>query len=78
MLWKEEEVDLHVQTYSLNHINAHIPNGQIPWRLIGFYSQPEQHQKHKFWRFLWHLHLQDTIPWLCIGDFNEILSSEEK
>ena len=34
MLWKQE-VDLHVQTYSFNHIDAHVmidPNS--PWELL--------------------------------------------
>ena len=25
-----------------------------------------------------HLHFKSTLPWLCIGDFNEILTSDEK
>lgn len=25
-----------------------------------------------------HLHTRGSLPWLCLGDFNEILSSEEK
>ena len=47
MFWKEE-VSLHIQTFSLNHIDAHImtdPNS--PWRLTGFYVRPEDHRKHE-------------------------------
>ena len=25
-----------------------------------------------------HLHARGTLPWVCLGDFNEILSSNEK
>ena len=37
-----DEVDLYVQTFTLNHINALIMNDlSNPSRLIGFYSWPE-------------------------------------
>ena len=42
LLWKEE-VDLHVQTYSPNHIDALIyTNGNPTWRLTGFYGWPDK------------------------------------
>ena len=45
MLWKAD-VDLHVQTYSLNHIDACIViDPSSPWRLTGFYGRPEEHRK---------------------------------
>ena len=78
MLWKEE-VSLDIQTYSSNHIDAHImtdPNS--PWRLTGFYGRPEELRKHESWTYLRHLHSRDSLPWVCIGDYNEILKSEEK
>ena len=78
MLWKAR-VDLHVQTYSPNHIDSHIMNSSLsPWRLTGFYRRPEEHRKHESWEHLRHLHSRDSLPWLCLGDYNEILSSDEK
>ncbi|KAM3681849.1 hypothetical protein ACJW31_12G029400 [Castanea mollissima] len=49
-----------------------------PWRLTGFYGQPEGHQKHESWRLLRHLHAQASLLWVCLGDYNEILNSREK
>ena len=78
MLWKIY-VDLHVQTYSLNHIDARImTDPSSPWRLTGFYGRPKEHRKHESWKYLRHLHSRDSLPWICIGDYNEILSSDEK
>lgn len=38
LLWKEE-IDLHVQTFILNHIDELIMNDTAhPWKLIGFYG----------------------------------------
>lgn len=43
MLWKSH-VSLHIQTYSLNHIDVHILNGPSSlWRLTGFYDKLEEH-----------------------------------
>ena len=35
-------------------------------------------RKHESWTLLKHLHSRSTAPWLCCGDFNEILTMEEK
>lgn len=78
MLWKER-VDLHVQNYTQNHIDAHIQTDpSAPWRITGFYGRPEEYRKQESWTLLRHLRTKDSFPWLCLGDFNEILSSEEK
>ena len=50
----------------------------FPWRLSGFYGRPEDHRKHETWSYLGHLHSRDSLSWVCIGDFNEILSLDEK
>ena len=77
MLWKKE-VSLDIQTYSLNHTDACIMTDlNSPWRLTGFYGRPEEHRKHEK-SYLRHLHSRDSLPWLCIGDYNEILNSNEK
>lgn len=47
LLWKEE-IDLHIQTCILHHINALILNDPAnPWRLTGFYGFSDEQQKHE-------------------------------
>ena len=78
LLWMEE-IDLHVQTFTLNHIDALIKDALAnPWRLTGFYGWSEEHRKQESWQLLKHLHSRHSAPWLCLGDFNEILQSEKK
>ena len=78
MHWKNG-VNLDIQTYSLNHIDARImTNPHAPWRIIGFYGKLEERRKQESWRFLKHHHSKDNVPWVCIRDFNEILCSTEK
>lgn len=65
--------------YSQNHINAHImTNIPNPWRITGFYGRPEEHCRHELWSYLRHLHTKDLLPWVCLGDSNEILNLVEK
>ena len=48
MLWKEEELDLHIQTYTQNHIDALILNNPTTqWRITSFYGRQEEHLMHE-------------------------------
>uniref|UniRef100_A0A2N9I5C2 DUF4283 domain-containing protein n=1 Tax=Fagus sylvatica TaxID=28930 RepID=A0A2N9I5C2_FAGSY len=53
-------------------------SGGIDWRLIGFYGHPEGHRKCESWALSDKLYNMGTLPWLCVGDFNGILSLEER
>ena len=77
LLWMAD-VDLHVRTYSPNHIDALITKDNSFWRLTSFYGWHEGQRKHESWQLLRHLHSRSSYPWLCCGDFNEILCMEEK
>ena len=79
MYWKKE-VNLEIKSYSRQHINAVVVEEEsgFKWRLTGFYGHPETHQRKESWRYLNTLNLQFTLPWLCFGDFNDIISVEEK
>ncbi|XP_030945823.1 uncharacterized protein LOC115970311 [Quercus lobata] len=79
MYWKKE-VNLEIKSYSRHHIDAVVVEEEsgFKWRLTGFYEHLETHQRKESWRYLDTLNLQFTLPWLCFGDFNEIISVEEK
>lgn len=73
------EVVVDTNTFSSHHIDAHvIPHSGQPWRLIGMYGYFDKQQKSKTWRLLCHLCSRSTLPWVCLGDYNEILSFMEK
>uniref|UniRef100_A0A2N9HCL8 Reverse transcriptase domain-containing protein n=1 Tax=Fagus sylvatica TaxID=28930 RepID=A0A2N9HCL8_FAGSY len=78
LLWKNE-AEVVIQNFSQHHIDAHVDSQQEKcWRLTGFYGRPEQHRRKESWALLKHLSTIDSAPWLCIGDFNELLASHEK
>ncbi|XP_075675168.1 uncharacterized protein LOC142644435 [Castanea sativa] len=49
-----------------------------PSRVTGFYGRHEEHRQHETWQLLRHLSSRFSAPWLYVGDYNEILVSEEK
>ena len=78
LLWKDD-VTINTQTYYLNHIDAKIMvSPQVEGHLTGVYGHLKDQRNKETWALLWHLHSRASMPWVCIGDFNEILSSDEK
>ncbi|KAL4318018.1 hypothetical protein GQ457_18G000980 [Hibiscus cannabinus] len=67
-------------SFSCRHIDVIISqdkDGKM-WRCTGFYGAPEEHNRRESWNFLRYLDDSPNVPWLVIGDFNELLFSFEK
>nr|POE66068.1 putative ribonuclease h protein [Quercus suber] len=78
LLWMND-LNLHIRTFSPRHIDAVInPGIDDAWRFTGFYRAPEVANREDSWLVLRHLPSQFNLPWVCIGDFNEIAKIEEK
>lgn len=73
-------MNLEIKSYSRHHIDAVVTEevSGFQWRITSFYGHPETHRQKESWNFLDALNRQFNLPWLCFGDFNEILSSKEK
>ncbi|KAL0434850.1 UNVERIFIED_CONTAM: hypothetical protein Sradi_0192900 [Sesamum radiatum] len=50
----------------------------IWWHFTGLYGEPDVAQRRKTWNLFARLHDQSRRPWICAGDFNEILDPSEK
>lgn len=48
------------------------------WCLTGIYGFANPAKKGDTWALLRQLHSRPSLPWLCVGDFNELLWSHEK
>ncbi|KAL2926785.1 hypothetical protein RDABS01_028375, partial [Bienertia sinuspersici] len=78
ILWGSN-MEITVRSFSIHHIDVIIEEShQGEWRFTGVYGYPEEGQKWKTGELLRNLKDDDNIPWLCGGDFNLMLSSEEK
>lgn len=59
---------------SFNYIDAIINKGkEDSWQLIGIYGILKASRKHETSELIRQLNGKFEIPWVCVGDFNEIL-----
>ncbi|KAL0378862.1 UNVERIFIED_CONTAM: hypothetical protein Sradi_3191700 [Sesamum radiatum] len=75
LLWRKE-VNVIVHSYSASHIDVVIAreDGTEGWHFTGVYGHPDAARRPETWELLRHLRQYSPRPWLCAGDFNEILS----
>ncbi|XP_024033484.1 uncharacterized protein LOC112095607 [Citrus clementina] len=78
MLWSSEIV-VQIKSFSNHHIDAEVQteNGKL-FRCNSVYDHPEVGQKKHIWTLLRRLAGLSLLPWLCFGDFNEVLHPYEK
>lgn len=79
VFWREEKLDFRHVSFSQNHICGDVMNnGVAEWHFVGIYGWPEGANKHRTWTLVQHLCDEVEVPIIFGGDFNEILSYEEK
>ena len=72
-------IDVSVVGSSKNFIDAIINrNKEDEWRFTGFYGEPETHKRLESWEQLRSLDRKFQLPWLCVGDFDELIRADEK
>ena len=78
-LWWNE-LDVSVISFSSHHVLAVILNDQKnpSWYAVGIYGWPETGNKFLTWQLMKQLRQQCNLPLMFFGDFNEIVSLEEK
>lgn len=79
LLWKNDSL-VEIQNYNRRHINAIVRNAEnAPCRnFTWFYGNLEAGKRHESWSLLRHIFSLVPIPWVCMGDFNEITMASEK
>jgi hypothetical protein len=75
LLWNNH-TNVTIHNFSRRHINAIVTIGRngVPWKFSGFYGHPVTAKRFESWGLLRHLSGLSPTPWLCMGDFNEIVS----
>lgn len=71
-------VHVNLHHYSYHHIDAKVimPNLAETWRFTSLYGYSRAKDKIFTWdlmRTLYYHQSMSTLPWLVVGDFNEIL-----
>lgn len=79
LFWKREVQVKLTGFVSRYHIDTEITEKDgFAWRFTGIYGESKMEEKDKTWKLLRTLKHQNNKPWLCAGDFNEVLFSWEK
>lgn len=77
VLWNEEEIKLVPRAVHRSFVHAEVVSeGGKCWDLVAVYASPNPGVRKSLWNSLSNLAI--TRPWVIIGDFNCVLSSEER
>ena len=78
LFWRSS-VNLVVVNSSHYYIDTWIDKvSENEWRFTGFYGELDTVRRCKAWDSLILLNHNLEIPWLCVGDFNELIRQDEK
>nr|GMD77815.1 ribonuclease H [Ipomoea batatas] len=79
MFW-HESVEVEVTGYSSNHIDTVVTMdiGSPRWRFTGYYGYLERARRREAWQMLRNLAGLSSLPWVIMGDYNDLLYPEEK
>ncbi|XP_074313724.1 uncharacterized protein LOC141648916 [Silene latifolia] len=75
-LWRKD-VNVVFRSASVHFMDFDIRTDDLEWRCTGFYGWPTVQDRHLSWELLRSLAAESRSPWLCVGDFNEILYANE-
>jgi exonuclease III len=79
LMWKNCNFDLNIIDHDLNYIDCMISSHNMHWRATGIYGFSVHNQKILTCNIISDLAKTNTNPnWLVFGDFNMVLSSNEK
>ncbi|CAL9013278.1 unnamed protein product [Prunus brigantina] len=79
-LWWDNSVEVHILEFSKNVIDSEVTEkgGDRSWHISWIYGTPYKNEKADFWNWIGTCFQPGEFPWLCVGDFNEILWEFEK
>ena len=78
MFWSGR-MGVSISSYSQHHIDAVMDyQSTNAWHFTRFCDSPTVEGKSVAWGILRALRTHHDLPWLCSGDFNELLSGGEK
>ncbi|XP_021718562.1 uncharacterized protein LOC110686251 [Chenopodium quinoa] len=78
LFWNEEVTDFSLVSFSQNHICGDVNKGEVTWRFVGIYRWLDSGNKFRTWALIEHFCRDVDVPIIFGGDFNELLSHEEK
>ncbi|XP_019158174.1 PREDICTED: uncharacterized protein LOC109154890 [Ipomoea nil] len=77
LLWKKNNT-ARLLSYSKNYVDVEVAIREKVWRMTCFYGFSQRHRRREAWQLLSGLRDKSTLPWVALGDFNDLLYQREK
>nr|XP_045087997.1 uncharacterized protein LOC123495188 [Aegilops tauschii subsp. strangulata] len=78
VLFWDSSLSVTLKAYSTKIIDIMTKSDDgLEWRTTFVYGEPKRELRHLFWDRLRFLKTTWSGPWICVGDFNETLSTDE-
>ncbi|XP_019158838.1 PREDICTED: uncharacterized protein LOC109155671 [Ipomoea nil] len=78
LLWRKNNT-ASLLSYSKNHIDIEVKMSSFPrWRMTCYYGYSQHHRRAEAWELIKSFAPRSTLPWVMIGDFNDLLFQHEK
>lgn len=78
LLWRNKD-EVQLSSYSKNHVDVIVTiRGWHKFRLTGIYGEPNRARREEIWDLLRSLNTMEDIPWVLIGDMNNVLKQTDK
>uniref|UniRef100_A0A2N9FE83 CCHC-type domain-containing protein n=1 Tax=Fagus sylvatica TaxID=28930 RepID=A0A2N9FE83_FAGSY len=80
ILWKAAAVELELLTSTEQeiHVSAQVKDSNSLWLLSAIYASPRRSERRVLWKNLMVISGLHNLPWVMVGDFNDIISGDEK
>ncbi|XP_019188318.1 PREDICTED: uncharacterized protein LOC109182624 [Ipomoea nil] len=78
LLWRKNNM-AKLLSYLGNYVDVEVAMpGSATWCMTGYYGFPERNRRQEAWNLLRSLANRSQLPWVVIGDFNDLLFQREK
>ncbi|KAF7131590.1 hypothetical protein RHSIM_Rhsim09G0083100 [Rhododendron simsii] len=78
LCWNDVSIDVEIAHKNLVHIAISTTVDLSRWAATFVYGCPTHAGKEKVWNELKEIASSERLPWLCVGDFNQVLTVGDK
>lgn len=80
LLWDSDRVEITnlVNTEQEIHVLVKVRSSNLSWFFTTIYASPRLRERYLLWNNLFAIANAHNMPWLMAGDFNELLSANDK